>query len=201
MPPRADALSWAVREGRIGACVIVTGVDGRALILCLAGGLGACQNMPEPYAPPEQRRPVQEPRPYRINRVINMSDADAPSRFVNDIAPKLADSWRWTGQHPTVNVFMRANDGVRYVIDFTLPEVTFKETGPVTVSFYVNEHKLDSVRYTEPGNKHFEKPVPPEWIPIRQESKVAAEIDKTWTSESDGNQLGFILTRIGLTQR
>lgn len=176
-------------------------MNGRALILCLAIGLGACQNMPEPYAPPEQRQPLKELRPYRIDRVFNMSDGDAPPHFVQDISPALADSWRWTGKHPAIHVLMRANDGVRYAIDFTLPQVTFRETGPVTLSFDVNDHKLDSVRYTEPGNKHFEKPVPKEWIPKGRESTVAAEIDKTWTRESDGNKLGFILTRIGLTQQ
>jgi hypothetical protein len=187
----------AVRAG----CVIVTEVNGRAPILCLAACLGACQNLPEPYAPPEQRHPVEAPRPYRIDRVINMSDDDAPAHFVRDISPVLADSWRWTGKHPAIEVNLRANDGVRYVIDFTLPEVTFQATGPVTLSFYVNEHELGSVRYAEPGDKHFEKPVPQEWIPIGRKSTVAAEIDKTWTGPTDGNQLGFILTRIGLTQR
>jgi len=176
-------------------------VNRRALILCLAAGLGACQNLPEPYAPPEQRQPVEDPRPYRLDRVIHMSDADAPSRFVKDISPVLAGSWRWTGKHPALNVFMRASDAVRYTIDFTLPEVTFKDTGPVTLSFYVNDHQLASVRYTEPGNHHFEKPVPPAWIPVGRESTVAAEIDKIWTSPADGNTFGFILTRIGLTQR
>ena len=96
---------------------------------------------------------------------------------------------------------MRANDRVRYVIDFALPEVTFKDTGPVTLSFYVNDHLLDSVHYTHSGDEHFEKPVPPEWIPLSQESTVAAAIDKVWVAPSDGNKLGFVLVRMGLTQQ
>jgi hypothetical protein len=96
---------------------------------------------------------------------------------------------------------MRANDGVRYVVDFALPEVTFKETGPVTVRFYVNGHELDSVYYARPGIQHFEKPVPPAWIPSGRESIVSAEIDKTWTDPSDHKQFGLILTRMGLTQQ
>jgi hypothetical protein len=176
-------------------------VNARPLILCLAAGLGACQNLPEPYPPPEQRSPVVELRPYRVNHVVEMSDGDAPAHFVQDIQPTLAANWRWTSQRPAVHVFMRDNNGVRYVIDFALPEVTFKETGPVTVRFYVNEHELDSVYYTRPGIQHFEKPVPPAWIPAGRESIASAEIDKTWTDPGDHKQFGFILTRMGLTQQ
>jgi len=163
--------------------------------------LSACQNLPDAYGPPEQRRLIPDDRPYRIHRVMNMSDADAPSRFVRDISLGLAESWRWTGQRPAIHVFMRANDGVRYLIDFALPEVTFKDTGPVTISFLVNDHLVDQVRYTEAGSQHFEKPVPAEWVPAGRESTVAAEIDKVWVDPRDGAKLGFILIRMGLTQR
>lgn len=134
-------------------------MSGRVAILCFTVFLGACRNLPEAYAPPEQRPLILVDRPYRVRRVISMDDSDAPSRFVRDISPALAGTWRWTGQRPAIDIFMRVNEGVRYVIDFALPEVTFKATGPVTVSFLVNDHLLDSVRYTEAGDKHFEKPV------------------------------------------
>jgi hypothetical protein len=176
-------------------------VTGRALIVCLTAFLGACKNLPEAYAPPEQRQIIPEDRPYRLNRVIDMDDAAAPSRFVRDISRMLAANWRWTGQRPAIDIFMRANDGVRFVIDFALPEVNFKTTGPVTLSFYVNNHLLDTVRYSQAGLKHFEKPVPPEWIPAGHESTVSAEIDKLSTDPADGSKLGFILVRMGMTQQ
>jgi len=176
-------------------------VSDRALILCFTVFLGACRNLPEAYAPPEQRPLLVADRPYRLSRVMEMSESDAPSRFVQDISPALAGTWRWTGQRPAIDIFMRANEGVRYVIDFALPDTTFKATGPVTVSFFVNDRLLDAVRYTEAGAKHFEKPVPAEWIPVGRESTVGAEIDKVWTAPDDGIKLGFVLVRMGLTQR
>jgi hypothetical protein len=175
-------------------------VSGRALILCFTAFLGACQNLPQAYAPPEQRPLIVEERPYRVTRVMSMNEPDVPSRFVRDISPELTGTWRWTGQRPAIDIFMRANEDVRYVIDFALPPVTFKETGPLQLSFYVNQHLLDTVRYTQPGVKHFEKPVPAEWIPVGRESTVGAEIDKVWTDPADGNRFGFILVRMGLTQ-
>jgi hypothetical protein len=177
-------------------------VSGRAFLLCLTAFLGACQNIPEAYSPPEQRQLIADDRPYRIGRVMSMNDDAAPSRFVRDISPGLAGGlWRWTGKRPAINIFMRANDSVYYVIDFAVPDTTFKDTGPVTLSFYVNDRRLDSVRYPQPGTKHFEKAVPPDWIPVERESTVSAEIDKLWTSPDDGGQLGFILVRMGLEQR
>jgi hypothetical protein len=176
-------------------------VNGRALILCCTAFLGACQNLPEAYAPPQQRPLIPEDRPYHISRVMSMNQADAPSRFVRDISAALAGTWRWTGQRPAIDIFMRANQGILYVIDFAVPDATFKDTGPVTLSFYVNDHLLDTVRYATPGDKHFEKPVPPEWIPVGRESTVSAEIDKVWTAPTDGVKLGFVLVRMGLTQQ
>jgi hypothetical protein len=71
----------------------------------------------------------------------------------------------------------------------------------VTITFLVNDHALESIRYTEPGLKHFEKPVPEEWIPAEHESFAGAEIDRTWSGGGDGVKLGFILVRMGLTQQ
>jgi len=156
--------------------------------------------MPEPYPSPVQRQPFQNYRPYRPSRIVEMADGDANTRFVQDIFDNLQENWRWTGQRPTVRIVPRAKDNLKYVIDFALPEATFKDTGPVTLSFYVNDRLLDRVRYTAAGQFHFEKAVPSEWITPGNDTTLAAEIDKMWISKEDGARLGFILTRIGLIQ-
>lgn len=156
--------------------------------------------MPEPYAPPVQRQPFEDSRPHRMSRIVNMADGDAASHVVQDIAPGEPAAWKWTNQKPIVKVVPRTNLRLRYVIDFTVPEVTFKVTGPVTITFSVNDHVLDSVRYTKSGEYHYEKDVPPEWVEPLKDTFLAASIDKVWVSPTDGAKLGFILTRIGLTQ-
>ncbi|HLH44175.1 MAG TPA: hypothetical protein VKV74_14400 [Bryobacteraceae bacterium] len=156
--------------------------------------------MPETYAPPEQRQPFENFRPYRSTRLLKLSDGDTGTRIVRDIYYDPSQVWSWTGQRPTVRLPAGSNENLRYVIDFTLADATFKSTGPVTLSFYVNDHLLDSVRYTESGTKHFEKPVPPEWVAADKEATVGAEIDKVWVAKGDGQRLGFILTSIGLKQ-
>lgn len=174
-------------------------VNLRLLALPVAAFLGACQNMPAPYAPPEQRQPFEDFAPYRVNRVIEMGDQDAPRYFVRDFGAS-GGSWRWTGKHPELRLFLRTNQMLHYVIDFTIVEATFKETGPVTLSFFVNGHQLDRITYTAAGSQHLDRPVPDAWIEPGKDATVGAEIDKTYTSPGDGAALGFVLSRMGLRQ-
>jgi hypothetical protein len=95
---------------------------------------------------------------------------------------------------------MRSAENLRYTIDFTLTELTLRSTGPLTVSFLVNDRVLDRARYDHDGAQHFEKPIPAGWVTAGQDITVGADVDKTWISPDGGPKLGIILTRIGLTQ-
>jgi len=168
-----------------------------ALLLGLSLSTAACDR--SPWYPVPQQRPSFEGFPSHGARVIDMDDPTADSRFVRDIQPRTDASWRWTGQRPAVKVRVRVIRNLKYIIDFTLPAITFKDTGPVTIAFTVNSRTLDRVRYAEPGFKHFEKEIPTDWLPIDEEAIVGAEIDKLWTSPVDGKKFGFIVSRMGLT--
>lgn len=172
----------------------------RLFIASIAVLVSSCQNMPEPYAPPVQRQPFEEGRPHRMQRMVSMSDGDWLSHRVQDLPSSEPSPWKWTGQKPTIKVVPRTNQGLRYVIDFSIAEATLKDTGPVTLTFLVNDHALESVRYTAPGDYHYEKAVPPGWVEPQKDTLLAASINKVWIAPADGAKLGFILTRIGLTQ-
>ena len=167
----------------------------------LSGFLCGCGNLPELYAPPPQR-PVFE-APISGVRVLNMADADAETHFVQDISPSLeANTWRWTGKRPAIRMFPGTTQKLNYAIDFAIPGATFTQTGPVTVSFFVNEHLLDQVHYPAPGRQRFEKPVPAEWMDANEYTILAAEIDKVWIpAERKAKPLGFILVSLGLEQK
>lgn len=171
----------------------------RAALAVLALTLCACREPSLEYPPPEQR-PNLEGYHLAPARVLDMDAPDATFHFVRDISPALIASWRWTDQHPAVRIRVRDKQNLKYTIDFTLPEITFKDTGPVTIAFLVNGHELDRIRYAVAGFQHFEKPVPPDWLEDYKDATVEAEIDKIWISKDDGARFGFILTRIGLTQ-
>ena len=158
----------------------------------------ACERIPE-YPIPDQRTAPLVQAPVAA-RVINMDDPGAMAHVVRDISPTLSGSWRWSLEKPALKVRIRFHQRLKYVIDFTLPEITFKDTGPVTIAFTVNDHVLDRLRYTAPGDHHFEKDVPPEWTQVGEDAIVGAEIDKIWVSPTDGARFGIILVRMGLTK-
>lgn len=91
-------------------------------------------------------------------------------------------------------------ENVHYVIDFSVAGATFKETGPVSVTFSVEDHELGTEHYNQPGQQHWEKIVPAEWLQPNTETEIGAKVDKVWTSPGDGAKLGLILTKIGLTE-
>jgi hypothetical protein len=152
------------------------------------------------YPPPDQR-PIFEGAPPRASRVVDMNNPGVEQRIVRDVLGDLHTSWRWTSKSPAVQIPVRTNQPLNYTIDFAIAGITLKDTGPVTITFLVNNHELGRERYDTEGPRHFERAVPAEWVVVGHDAIVGAEIDKVWTSKSDGTQLGFILSRIGLTPR
>lgn len=168
-----------------------------ALPTLAVAGCSACNPKPW-YAIPDQQQSFDrfEGRPARV---VAMDDADTDRRIVRDIERSGGTSWRWAMQRPAIKLRVRSDRNLKYMMDFTLPEITFKDTGPVTISFFVNSHLLERVRYSEQGSKHFEKSVPRDWVTPGEENEVGAEIDKMWTG-ADGKRFGFIISRMGLTE-
>ena len=48
-------------------------------------------------------------------------------------------------------MILRQAENLVYTMDFSIADTTFKDTGPVTLTFFVNDHMLDSAHYTAPG--------------------------------------------------
>jgi hypothetical protein len=164
-------------------------------ILLLCG----CRDSPD-YPLPEQSPSFENFKRHSV-RVVDLGQGGADQHIVRDILGNSSLPWRWTLQRPAVKVRIGFDTDLNYLIDFTIAPATFKTTGPVTIAFTVNDHVLDHVRYDSPGAKHFEKPVPRDWIRPHQDAIAGAEIDQVWVSKDDGARLGFILSRIGLVER
>ena len=170
----------------------------RVFLAAAVLALSACQTTVPAYAPPPQFQAFEDYRPTRLSRVVNISDPDLQTHVVSGVLAN-AGPWAWTAKRVALKVKLYRVGDLRYTIDFTVADVTFKVTGPVQVTFLVNDHALGTVRYDKPGTQHYEKPVPSDWVMPGQDVEVAAEVDKVWTSPTDGAQLGLILTRMGLT--
>ncbi|HEY3740169.1 MAG TPA: hypothetical protein VGL53_10005 [Bryobacteraceae bacterium] len=171
----------------------------RILLLIPIALLTGCITQPQTYAPPVQREPVldgQAPKPPK--HILQMSDRETDAYIVQDIPRGSADPWRWTGKRPTVRMFVGDPNGLKLTADYSIAEATFKDTGPVKLTFYVNDKPLATVDEKEHGVKHFEKPIPREMLKASADNLFAIEIDKVWIAKQDGAHLGFILASIGL---
>ena len=163
--------------------------------------LAGCANIPDSYAPPVQRQPLTGTEPGAISSFVNLGSPDAEEHIVRDVSDNAeGGGWRWTRKRPELRFFLETIENLSYKADFSIAESVFRETGPVTITIFINGHLLDTVKYSEAGEKHFEKPVPAKFLRAKAMNFAAMEIDKVWVSKTDGAVLGFILTRAGFTQ-
>lgn len=170
------------------------------LPVALATALSGCVDIPNTYAPPVERRPVTG-WPARPPALIGMGDPEAPAYIVGGISDHVeAGAWRWASKRAELRFILSDTKNVRLVVDFTLPEENLRQTGPVSLSFFVNDVLLETVRYQEPGVKHYEKPIPAEVLRADTYTRLAVEIDKPYRAPQDGKLLGFILNRAGFLQ-
>ena len=169
-----------------------------AATLLLAFATTACVGIQDTYAPPDQRRPLSVEDPSPLKAFIKMNEPSAPSHFIRDIGAELqGGTWRWTQQRPTMMFLVKSTKRQKFCSDFTIADLTFQQTGPVTISVTINDHLLDKVTYAKSGYQHFEKDVPEAWLHAKAENVVVMEIDKLWVAPADKATFGFILTTAG----
>jgi hypothetical protein len=96
--------------------------------------------------------------------------------------------------------FLDSIEHLKFKADLSIADATLKDTGPVTISVFINGHLLDTMMYASAGRKEFEKPVPAGFLLPKSVNLAALEIDKVWVSKTDGAVLGFILTTAGFTE-
>ena len=165
-----------------------------ALLLLLFSG---CGRAPDIYAPPVQRQPLTGPEAH-LGSFIAMSDPLADAYIVRDISRTTEDrTWRWAYKHPELRFYLRSIANLKFVLDAGVPEPSFKDTGPVALTIRINDREFDRLRFNRPGNQHYEKPVPAEFLRAGSENFVAIEPDRLWVSRQDGAELGFVLVKAG----
>lgn len=158
----------------------------------------ACVRTPDHYPVPEQHFPLRA-QTSATAEFIAMGDAAALQAIVRDVNKGEQGAWRWTGADPELRFTLASPTNRTLIVEFAIHDRTFRETGPVTISFYVNGKLAGQEHYTTHGDKSFEKLIPAEWLLAQRETRVRLVIDKPWTSP-DGETLGVLLKRIGFVE-
>jgi hypothetical protein len=169
------------------------------MVIALAAttaALTGCVDIPTNYAPPVKR--TLQDSIDNGPMLLEMSHPKASLQIVSGISGTLeAKTWRWAGKRAVLKFALPYIYGLKLAADFNIPEVNFRKTGPVWMSFYVNGNFVDKTRCDHQGPYHYEKPVPPEFLRLADFNYLAVEVDKPVISEKDGAELGFILARGG----
>jgi hypothetical protein len=157
--------------------------------------LVGCVNTPESYPAPAQHLPYNPQSAARTDFVA-ASDIYAEKFFVRDILVSDKGEWRWTRTEPELRFFLDSTENRKLVFEFVINETTFKDTGPVTISFFVNKHLLGRERYDKPGEYAFERPVQSDWLRAREETRVLVRVENPWKTPE--GPLGILLKRAGI---
>jgi hypothetical protein len=169
----------------------------RSLILLPLLACTACNRLPDPFPPPPQRAPLNTTS--GLSYFVSLSEPDAGAYLVRDFAPAAGQASRWALDHPVLRFFVPAAPRLRFTMDFALPERTFRDTGPVTLTFRINGELLDRHRCDAAGQLHYEHDVPPAMLRFNAVNLVAIDPDPVWVSKTDGARIGFVLARAGFT--
>lgn len=159
--------------------------------------LSGCSKSPESAAPPPQLQDAHAADPPTVGRYTKMDDPLVKEYIIADVlSAEPTAMWRWTGKNPTFRFKLRKLENLRFHADFTVNNTALKATGPVTITWFVNDHELAKETHTTEGFKKIEKPVPAEWLKANGENIVSATIDKLYNSP-DGEKYGFIISNLG----
>jgi hypothetical protein len=160
----------------------------------------SCNRLPESFPPPPQRAALFVPKAGALGPFLSMADPNADAYLVKDVADRGPGTWRWVYDHPVLRFAVPDVTRVNFAMDFAIPERTFRETGPVTMTIRINGGLLDRMVYDKPGEQHYAHAVPRELLHTNAINLVAIDPDPVWVSKADGGRLGFILSRAGFTE-
>jgi hypothetical protein len=104
--------------------------------------------------------------------------------------------WAWTSRRAELRYWLPDDRPWRFALDLFIAGQTLQQTGPVTISCYINVKLLGSLRADEPREYTFEKPVPASWVGPGAPVSVVIETDKAKVSPN-GTEFAFLLVSAG----
>jgi hypothetical protein len=160
----------------------------------------ACGSAPQWYAPPPQRAPLFRPSRVGYGAFVQMGDPAAGAYIVQGFRDRSEGPWRWTHDHPVLRFWVPPVPHVRFTLDLTLPDQTFRLTGPVALRIGMNGKPFDRVRFDQPGRHSYSRDVPLELLHQGGENRVSLEPDRWATPAGSSERLGFVLTSAGFVE-
>lgn len=156
----------------------------------------SCGRQPGRYAVPPQGSLDLGADPDGPHAFVYMDDPVVDDYLVNDISPERGIR-RWAFTRPELRFRLKDVHHLVFTAEFAIPEVTYKVTGPVTVSCAVNGRTIGSMRCDHAGDFLLKKSVPDGLVEPDKFVRVTFEANPRWIAPDDGAQLSFLLRSAG----
>lgn len=147
------------------------------------------------YPPPIQRSPPCGIDPTKLGSFARMDDPGARPHVVRDIMDIAPEPW--TYERPMLLFRVDKREDVKFVMHFLIPGVVLSQTGPLTLSVWINAKRLGQQIYKNSGKHSFEQSVPIEFFGPYRLTAVEIRTDKHFIAAEDGTKLGFLLVDAG----
>ena len=106
----------------------------------------SCVRAPESYPAPEQHFPFRSGDAGPAD-FITLDNSVVASSVIKDVFVDEEGPWRWTGANPELRFALSSTANRTLVVDFAINDRTFRDTGALTIGYYVNDHLAARERY------------------------------------------------------
>jgi hypothetical protein len=133
-----------------------------------------------------------------LGESVAVSSADAYKYFVDEIImcpPKSALCW--TLDAPELKFWLSSSQDRVFSANFKLASDTLKQTGPLVIDYFINDHFLERVQYAGDGDHTYRHAVPSSWLRTDDYTIVKMQIRNPYIAPADGAKLGVLLVSAG----
>jgi hypothetical protein len=162
--------------------------------------LSSCVPTPDHYPVPAQHRLPSDASADLLSEFVRSSQADADTYYLKDVGTLEGSTWRWTREKPELRFHIGSNKGRIFRLDLGIHDLTFRETGPVTLAIRINGQLLDRPAFASSGDRTYQRAVPDSMLHPNAENRVEIEVLNPWKAP-DGVRLGFILHAMGFLKQ
>jgi len=155
--------------------------------------LAACAGREEPRLVPlpPQRSLVAAPGLPHEPSFVEMAEGRSDRSVIRGIFGEGAE--RWTDPNPAMRFELPSPGAWTAAVRFRAAETTLKDTGPITLHFFVNGRATGQMRVATADVRTFSAPV----MLDGTDAELSFTVDKPWVSPQDGVKLGVVLQAMG----
>jgi len=123
---------------------------------------------------------------------IENSDPVYERAMLRDFMPASPGQWRWTFEHPALLMSAPKKPGTAFTMDFVIHAATFKETGPIRLTVFINGQKIGDKLYTTPEGQSFTAAIPESAFRADGIALVETTQDKYYKAPDDAQKMGYL---------